>query len=102
MQSNHLKIVSNYLILLSIIAGKVRAQSYGSYHHYARPQYYEYQQPQKTTTQQFSASAPVLPAQAPANLNVRQNHGVTTQTVQGSERFSFEMIYVSVNILFEK
>lgn len=41
------------------------------------------------------APAPITQAQAPINLNSRQTQGLITQIVEGSEQFTFDMIYVS-------
>lgn len=96
MRSNHLKILINCLILSAILIANVRAQRYGNYNNYARQQYYQFPQPQKPTAQLYLASAPAPPASQPSfNLNARQNYDSITQIVQGSEQFTFDMIYVS-------
>lgn len=104
MQSDHSKIRGNCLakhaiLVILIVVGSVQAERYHSYNQYDRLQFYydqpQYQQPQKTATQQFFATVPPPPVRAPANLNARQNQDVSTQIVQGSERFTFDMIYVS-------
>lgn len=41
------------------------------------------------------APAPITQAQAPINLNARQSQDLITQIVDGSEQFTFDMIYVS-------
>lgn len=100
-------------------------QQYNTYNNpYARQQLvYQYDTPpQKTPTHQYLASAPApfpsaqnsfpaaqapfapfqaqAPAHAPApmNLNTRQNQALISQIVQGSEQFTFDMIYVSLTI----
>lgn len=104
MWSNYLQIMSNYLVLFTIIVGSVRAQRYENYNYYARPQIYQYHQSQKPAAPYFltlaSAPAPsgiVHSKGIVTNLNGRQNHDMTAQIVEDSERFTFEMIYVSEN-----
>lgn len=100
MRSNHLKIVINCLIISAILIASVRAQQYATYTNYAQQQSFQYPQAHKVSTQQFLTSDPAppaqaLPAQSAFSLNARQNSVPITQIVEGSEQFTFDMIYVS-------
>lgn len=120
--SNQLKMTINCLLIcasIAIVSGQNQQhQQYKTYNNpHARQQLvYQYDTPpQKTPPYQYVASAPApfpsatssfhaaqapLPhfqaqIQAPNNLNARENQALIRQIVQGSERFTFEMIYVS-------
>lgn len=113
MRSNYIKIKTACLITSVIVIASVRAQQYGGYNNnYARQQYYpQYpQSPKASSTQQYlafpsvssahpvPAARPPVPSQSAFSLNARQNFGLTKQIVQGSEQFTFDMIYVSLNL----
>lgn len=107
MWSNQMRITINCLLILSaIVAASGQAQHYNGYHNpYGRQQLvYQYDQPpEKTPPHQYLASAPApfpsaqapFPAQAPISLSSRQSQALITQIVEGSEQFTFDMIYVS-------
>lgn len=117
MSSKQMKMaISCLLILSAILTASGQAQHYNTYnndnqhynHPYSRQQLvYQYDTPpQKTPPHPYLASAPApfpsaqahfppVQAQAPITLSTRQNLALITQIVQGSEQFTFEMIYVS-------
>lgn len=124
MSSKQLKMSINCLLILSaVLTASGQGQHYNPYnnaynHPYARQQLvYQYDTPpEKTPPHQYvssspahfpsSASAPFpsahapfpsvqAQAQAPVNLSTRLSQALIQQIVQGSEQFTFEMIYVS-------
>lgn len=101
-----LKFKCNCLLLFIIIVANGRAQSYDNYNYNARPQLYHYQQPQMPAVQYIFSSPTAPPAHAPTNsfidLNSRQSYHSTDQIVDGSERFTFEMIKVSESQMKKK
>lgn len=104
MWSTQLKMTFNCLLILSaIIVASGQAQHYNTYNNqYAQQLVYQYDlPPQKTPPHQYLAPStqtpfPPVQAQAPINLNSRQSQGLITQIVQGSEQFTFDMIYVGI------
>lgn len=111
------------VVLIANVQAQQQYSTYNN--QYGRQQLvYEYHPtPQKTPPQQYLASAPAPPAyasfptvqapltqapfplvrapvpitraQASINLNARQSQDLITQIVDGSEQFTFDMIYVS-------